>query len=76
MTGRGTTHEELTEISIHNAQQNPADMARWLACEVLLSDTASLEDDELANGLIGLQDRLSDLTRARYGIPAAEIPPS
>jgi hypothetical protein len=72
----GMTHEELTEISIRNAQENPEDLARWLACEVLLSDTAALGDDELANSLIGLQDRLSDLTRVRYGIPVAEIPPS
>jgi hypothetical protein len=73
---RVKTPEELVEISIRNAQENPQDLARWLACEVLLSDEAALGDDELVNRLIGLQDRLSDLTRVRYGIPAGKIPPS
>lgn len=70
------TNEELTEITIRNLRENREDMARWLAVEVLLSDTAALGDDELVDHLIGLQDRLSDLTRARYGIPAAKIPSS
>jgi hypothetical protein len=72
----GVTPEELTEISIRNLRENPDDMAVWLACEVLLSDKVDLGDDELVNRLIGLQDRLSDLTRVRYGIPVAKIPPS
>ena len=73
---RGVNHEELVEISIRNARENPEDLALWLACEVLLSDKADLGDDELVNRLIGLQDRLSDLTRDRYGIPAGKFPPS
>lgn len=73
--GTVKTPEDLVEISIRNAQEHPQDTARWLAVEVLLSDTAALEDDELVDRLIGLQDRLSDLTRVRYGIPVAEVPP-
>lgn len=62
----------------HHPQRagDPEDLARWLACEVLLGDTGALGDDELANGLIRFQDRLSDLTRVRYGIPVGKIPPS
>lgn len=69
-------NEELVEITIRNAQENPQDLALWLACEVLLCDKADLGDDELVSRLIGLQDRLSDLTRVRYGIPVGAVPPS
>lgn len=60
-------HAGLVEISLRNLRENRDDMARWLAVEVLLKDPVALEDDELANRLADLQDRLEELTRSRYG---------
>jgi hypothetical protein len=61
-------HGDLVEISLANLREHPADAARWLAVEVLLSDEAALEDDDLVDGLCRLQDRLEALTRIRYGV--------
>jgi hypothetical protein len=61
-------HGELVEISLANLREHPADAARWLAVEVLLSDQAVLEDDGLVDGLCRLQDRLEAQTRQRYGV--------
>ncbi len=41
---------------------------RPAAVEVLLSDEAALEDDELVTRLHTLQDRLEAMTRVRYGV--------
>jgi hypothetical protein len=62
-------HGELVEISLSNLREHRDDAARWLAVEVLLSDEAALEDDDLVTRLHGLQDRLETLTRLRYGVP-------
>lgn len=61
-------HAELVEVSLRNLRENREDMARWLAVEVLLADPVALEDDDLAERLHALQDRLEELTRARYGV--------
>jgi len=68
MDGGTVTHAELTEVSLRNLRENRDDSARWLAVEVLLSDPIALEDGELVTRLMGLQDRLEDLARARYGV--------
>lgn len=65
---RVSSHAELVEVSLKNLRENREDMARWLAVEVLLADPVALEDDELAERLHALQDRLEELTRARYGV--------
>jgi hypothetical protein len=62
------THSNLVEISLANLREHPADAARWLAVEVLLSDKAVLEDDDLVDGLCRLQDRLEAQTRQKYGV--------
>ena len=64
------TMTKLVDASFSNARENRHDTARWLAVEVLLADPAALEDDELAERLIALQDRLETLARTRYGLPA------
>lgn len=61
-------HAALVEFSMASFRDNRADAARWLAVEVLLSDEAALEDDELVNLLCSLQDRLEAQTRQRLGI--------
>ena len=61
-------HADLVEVSLSNFRQHRDDAARWLAIEVLLSDPASLEDDDLVDRLCQLQDRLEALTRRRYGV--------
>lgn len=67
--GQGVSgHAELVEVSLRNLRENREDMARWLAVEVLLADPVALEDDDLAERLHALQDRLEELTRARYGV--------
>lgn len=63
-----SSRAELVEASLRNLRENRGDTARWLAVEVLLGDTAALADDELAERLHALQDRLEDLARARYGV--------
>lgn len=61
-------HAALVEASLQNFRENRDETARWLAVEVLLADPVALEDDELVNRLHTLQDRLEELTRAKYGV--------
>lgn len=61
-------HAALVEFSLASFRDHRADAARWLAVEVLLSDEAALEDEELVNLLCSLQDRLEAQTRQRFGI--------
>lgn len=63
-----SSHAELVEASLKNLRENREDMARWLAVEVLLTDPVALQDDDLAERLHALQDRLEELARARYGV--------
>ena len=68
MTRSAVSHSDLVEVSLSNFREHRADAARWLAVEVLLSDEAALEDDDLVDRLCTLQDRLEVLTRLRYGV--------
>lgn len=68
MNHGAVTHSNLVEISLTNLREHRDDAARWLAVEVLLSDEAALEDDDLVDGLCRLQDRLEAQTRQRYGV--------
>ena len=61
-------HGDLVEVSLGNLREQRDDAAKWLAVEVLLSDPAALQDDDLVTRLEILQDRLEALTRARYGV--------
>jgi hypothetical protein len=61
-------HGDLVEASLSNLREHRADAARWLAVEVLLSDEAALEDDDLVIRLHTLQGRLEAMTRVRYGV--------
>jgi hypothetical protein len=63
------TMTKVADASFRNARENREDTARWLAAEVLLANPVALEDDELAERLLALQDRLEALARARYGLP-------
>jgi hypothetical protein len=62
------THRDLVEASLSNLREHRDTAARWLAVEVLLSDEAALEDEDLVNRLHVLQDRLEIQTRQRYGV--------
>jgi hypothetical protein len=62
------TQRDLVEASLSNLREHRDTAARWLAVEVLLSDEAALEDDDLVNRLHVLQDRLETQTRERYGV--------
>jgi len=69
---------QVVEACFRNARENPDDMARWLAVEVLLTDPVALEDDALVERLLALQDRLEVHARVRYGLPTeprTERPP-
>ena len=61
-------HSDLVEVSLCNLCEHRDDAARWLAVEVLLSDEAALEDDDLVTRLRAFQDRLEAQTRQRYGV--------
>ncbi len=68
MNGGVMTHGDLVEASLGNLREHRDDAARWLAVEVLLADEMALEDDDLVIRLHGLQDRLEEMTRLRYGV--------
>ncbi len=68
MSRGAVNHSDLVEISLSNLRDHREDAARWRAVEVLLSDEAALEDDDLVDGLCRLQDRLEAQTRQRYGV--------
>ena len=68
MTRSAANHSDLVEVSLSNLREHRDTAARWLAVEVLLSDEAALEDDDLATRLHTLQDRLESKTRERYGV--------
>jgi hypothetical protein len=68
MSHGAVSHSDLVEISLSNLREHREDAARWLAVEVLLSDEAALEDDDLVDRLCRLQDRLEAQIRQRYGI--------
>ena len=65
---RATDHKDLVEASLSNFRERRTDAARWLAVEVLLSDPAALDDDDLVARLETFQARLETLTRQRYGV--------
>ncbi len=60
---------KVIDACFRNARENPDDMARWLAAEVLITDPVALEDDELVERLLSLQDRLEVHARVRCGLP-------
>ena len=62
------TRSDLVEVSLGNLREHRDDAARWLAVEVLLSDEAALEDDDLVTRLLTFQDRLEAMTRVRSGV--------
>lgn len=68
MSHEPASHSDLVEISLSNFREHRDEAARWLAVEVLLSDEAALEDDDLVDGLCRLQDRLEARTRQRFGV--------
>jgi hypothetical protein len=68
MNHETVNHSDLVEVSLSNLREHRDDVARWLAVEVLLSDEAALEDDDLVDGLCRLQDRLEAQARQNYGI--------
>lgn len=68
MTRSAVSHRDLVEASLSNFREHRADAARWLAIEVLLSDEAALEDDDLATRLHTLQARLETQARQKYGV--------
>jgi hypothetical protein len=68
VNGGVMTHGDLVEASLGNLREHRDDAARWLAVEVLLSDEAALEDDDLVLHLHTFQDRLEAMTRVRYGV--------
>ena len=65
---KNRTMAKIVDASFRNARENRDEVARWLAAEVLLGDLVALEDDELAERLLALQERLEALARTRYGV--------
>ena len=68
MNPGAVNHSDLVEVSLSNFREHRDAASRWLAVEVLLSDEAALEDDDLVIRLHILQDRLETQTRQRYGV--------
>jgi DNA-binding transcriptional ArsR family regulator len=61
----GTTGNPPVEDSIDLLREHRAEMALWLAIEVLQLDPVALEDDELLARLGCCQERLEERLRAR-----------
>jgi hypothetical protein len=55
-------------LSARLMTQERAYMARWLALEVLMTDEAVCEDEDLYNRLSALQEQWQQETLARHGV--------
>jgi hypothetical protein len=60
-------HKQV-EAGLRNLRENRHDSATWLALEVLLTDPFVITDQDLANKLHELQDRLEERTREKYQV--------
>lgn len=58
------TVDEHLEMSLQAGRDHRADMARWLALELLMTDEMALQDDVLQEQLILLQDKVEAKLRA------------
>ena len=52
------------EKSLQAGREHRADMARWLALELLLTDEMALQDETLQEHLVLLQDKIEAKLRA------------
>jgi hypothetical protein len=57
--------DHLLEESVDLLREHRAEMAVWLALEVLQLDRVALRDKELVNRLIACQERLEEQLRAK-----------
>jgi hypothetical protein len=57
--------DHLLEESVDLLREHRAEMAVWLALEVLQLDRVALRDKELVNRLIACQERLQEQLRAK-----------
>ena len=64
----GTVTRDPLELSATLMRDERAYMARWLALEVLMTDQAVCEDEELYERLSVLQERWQQETLARHGV--------
>jgi len=62
-------NREDFELALANAREHRDDMVLWLALHVLLTDDVAMADAVLADRLCVLEDRIENMTRARYGLP-------
>lgn len=67
----GTVTQDPLALSFALMTEERAYMARWLALEVLMTDEAVCEDDELFGRLSALQDKWQQETLARRGVASA-----
>jgi hypothetical protein len=58
------TAEATLEKSLRAGREHRADMARWLALELLMTDEMAQQDDTLQEHLILLQDKIEAKMRA------------
>jgi hypothetical protein len=67
----GTVTQDPQALSDTLMTEERAYMARWLALEVLMTDEAVCDDDDLFGKLSALQDKWKRETLARRGVTPA-----
>jgi hypothetical protein len=67
----GGTVKDPLALSARLMTEERAYLARWLALEVLLTDEAVCEDEDLYDRLSVLQEKWQRETLARHGVPPA-----
>ena len=67
----GTVIQDPLALSATLMTEERAYMARWLALEVLMTDEAVCEDEELYGRLSVLQEKWQQETLARHGVTSA-----
>ncbi len=58
------TADATTEKSLQAGREHRADMARWLALELLMTDELALQDEALQEHLLLLQEKIEARLRA------------
>jgi hypothetical protein len=67
-------NDPVLELCLRHAREQRDEITLWLAVQVLMTDDVATADDVLQDRLIGLQDRIENHMRARYGLPDRDTP--
>jgi hypothetical protein len=66
--------DPVLELCLRHAREQRDEITLWLAVQVLMSDDVATADEALQDRLCGLQDRIENAMRARYGLTDRDAP--